>query len=48
MSISTTEIQVTVETAEQLGLLAEEFEKIQRIMGRIPNFKELSVYSVMW
>ena len=48
MSISTTEIQVTVETAEQLGLLAEEFEKIQRILGRIPNFNELSVYSVMW
>ena len=47
MSISTTEIQVTVETAEQLGLLAEEFEKIQRILGRIPNFNELSVYSVM-
>ncbi len=39
---------VTVETAEQLGLLAEEFDKIQRVLGRIPNFNELSVYSVMW
>lgn len=38
----------TVETAKQLGLLPEEFEKIKKILGRVPNFTELSVYSVMW
>ena len=38
----------TVETAKQLGLLPEEFEKIKTILGRVPNFNELSVYSVMW
>src|SRR4051812_45651743 len=38
----------TVETAKQLGLLPEEFEKIKKILGRVPNFNELSIYSVMW
>jgi phosphoribosylformylglycinamidine synthase len=38
----------TVDTAKQLGLLPEEFEKIKQILGRVPNFTELSVYSVMW
>ncbi|KAA3650830.1 MAG: phosphoribosylformylglycinamidine synthase subunit PurL [Bacteroidetes bacterium] len=40
--------EVTVETAKELGLLAEEFEKIKEILGRTPNFTELSIYSVMW
>jgi phosphoribosylformylglycinamidine synthase len=38
----------TVETAKKLGLTAGEFEKIKEILGRVPNFTELSVYSVMW
>lgn len=38
----------TVEQAKQLGLLAEEFEKIKQILGRTPNFNELSIYAVMW
>lgn len=37
-----------VETAKELGLLPEEFNKIVEIMGREPNFNELSIYSVMW
>jgi phosphoribosylformylglycinamidine synthase II len=37
-----------VETAKKLGLLPEEFEKIKTTLGRVPNFTELSVYSVMW
>jgi phosphoribosylformylglycinamidine synthase II len=40
--------EVTVETAAKLGLLPEEFEKIKTILGRIPNFTELSIFSVMW
>lgn len=39
---------VTLETARKLGLLPEEFEKIKSILGRTPNFTELSIYSVMW
>ncbi|MBX9851391.1 MAG: phosphoribosylformylglycinamidine synthase subunit PurL, partial [Cytophagaceae bacterium] len=38
----------TVETAKKLGLLEEEFEKIKQILGRTPNFTELSIFSVMW
>ncbi|HRH11027.1 MAG TPA: phosphoribosylformylglycinamidine synthase subunit PurL [Bacteroidia bacterium] len=38
----------TVETAKSLGLLPEEFDKIKATLGRVPNFTELSIYSVMW
>lgn len=39
---------VTLETAQKLGLLPNEFEKIKKILGRTPNYTELSMYSVMW
>jgi len=38
----------TLEQAQQLGLRPEEFDKIIEILGRTPNFTELSIYSVMW
>ncbi|MFD3393997.1 phosphoribosylformylglycinamidine synthase subunit PurL [Aquirufa sp. OSTEICH-129V] len=38
----------TVETAKKLGLLPEEYDRIQEILGRKPNFTELSIFSVMW
>src|ERR1051325_9285526 len=38
----------TLEQALQLGIRPEEFEKIKEILGREPNFTELSLYSVMW
>jgi len=41
-------MEVTVETAKELGLLPEEYEKIKSILGRNPNFTELSIFSVMW
>jgi phosphoribosylformylglycinamidine synthase len=41
-------METTVETAKQLGLLPEEFESIKQILGRTPNFNELAAYSVMW
>jgi len=41
-------MDITVKTAQDLGLLAEEFEMIKQILGRVPNFTELSIYSVMW
>lgn len=40
--------ETNVDTAKQLGLLPDEFEKIKQILGRVPNFNELSIYSVMW
>ncbi|OFX79035.1 MAG: phosphoribosylformylglycinamidine synthase II [Bacteroidetes bacterium GWE2_29_8] len=40
--------KVDVEVAGKLGLLPKEFEKIKEILGREPNYTELSMYSVMW
>lgn len=40
--------EVNLETARELGLLPEEFEMIKKILGRVPNYTELSIYSVMW
>ena len=45
---TTQEQLTTVDTAIDLGLRKEEFEKIKEILGRTPNFTELSIYSVMW
>ncbi len=41
-------MEVTVKTAEQLRLTAEEFEMIRKILGRTPNFNELCAFSGMW
>ena len=38
----------TIDQAKQLGLLEEEYHKICDILGRQPNFTEISVFSVMW
>lgn len=43
-----TESLPTLETARKLGLLPDEFTRIQEILGRVPNFTELSIFSVMW
>ncbi len=40
--------ETNAETASKLGLLPEEFDKICQLLGRKPNFNELSIYSVMW
>ncbi len=48
MSATAQEQLTTVETAKKLGLLPDEYEKIKVILGRTPNFTELSVFSVMW
>jgi phosphoribosylformylglycinamidine synthase II len=41
-------MEITVNNALDLGLTAEEFEMIKNILQRVPNFTELSIYSVMW
>ena len=38
----------TLEQAIEMGLREEEFEKIKEILGRTPNFCELSIFGVMW
>ena len=38
----------TLEQAQEMGLTAEEFKKIEEIVGRKPNFTEMCIYSVMW
>lgn len=40
--------EATLEQAQELGLRPEEFEEIKKILGRTPNFTEMSIYSVMW
>ncbi|MEK0422396.1 MAG: phosphoribosylformylglycinamidine synthase subunit PurL [Bacteroidota bacterium] len=41
-------MEITVKTAEQLRLTAEEFELIKEKLGRTPNFTELCAFSGMW
>lgn len=40
--------EVTFDTAKKLGLNESEFDKIKEILGRTPNFTEVSIFSVMW
>jgi phosphoribosylformylglycinamidine synthase subunit PurL len=48
MTLTAEDQLVNYETAAKLGLLKEEFDHIKTILGRTPNFTELSIYSVMW
>ncbi|MBL7768275.1 MAG: phosphoribosylformylglycinamidine synthase subunit PurL [Flavipsychrobacter sp.] len=41
-------MEITVTTAQQLRLTAEEFELIKEKLGRTPNFNELCAFSGMW
>lgn len=41
-------MEITVSTAAQLRLTAEEFELIKQKLGRTPNFTELCCFSAMW
>ena len=42
------ELEVTLDLAKEHGLTEKEFEKIQNILGRVPTFTELGIFSVMW
>ena len=41
-------MEITLKTAQQLRLTEEEFELIQKKLGRMPNFNELCAFSAMW
>ncbi|NLA24432.1 MAG: phosphoribosylformylglycinamidine synthase subunit PurL, partial [Bacteroidales bacterium] len=43
-----TEITVNIDVAKEIGLNEYEFELIQKFLGRMPNYTELNIYSVMW
>lgn len=43
-----TSTAVTFEIAQEIGLNKEEYQMIQDILGRMPNYTELSIYAVMW
>ena len=38
----------TLVQAQEMGLTADEFASIEKIMGRTPNFTEMCIFSVMW
>lgn len=40
--------EVTAIQAEAHGLTVEEFERIKQVLGRVPTYTELGIYSVMW
>lgn len=41
-------MEITVKTAQELRLTAEEFDLIKQKLGRTPNFTELCAFSAMW
>jgi phosphoribosylformylglycinamidine synthase len=43
-----TDIKVTPQLAAEHGLTADEYARIQKILGRDPNFTELGIFSVSW
>ncbi len=40
--------KITIKTAEKLGLNENEFNKIEELLGRKPNYTELYIFSIMW
>ncbi len=48
MSSQATLTLATLDQAQEMGLRPEEFDRIREILGRTPNFCELSVFGVMW
>ena len=42
------EPEVNFELAQEHGLTKEEYDRIIKILGRVPTFTELGIFSVMW
>ncbi|MBA2270313.1 MAG: phosphoribosylformylglycinamidine synthase II, partial [Chthoniobacterales bacterium] len=42
------EPKITPEMVAKHGLTPDEYERIEMILGRAPNFTELGIFSVMW
>src|SRR3954452_10164881 len=41
-------MQITPEVIASHGLTPDEYERIEQILGRAPNYTELGIFSVMW
>src|ERR1700746_624919 len=48
MATASMEIKVTPQIAAEHGVTKEEYQRIQKILGRDPNITELGIFSVMW
>lgn len=48
MESTQTEQAIDFSVAKKLGLLQEEYDRILSLLGRTPNFTELSIFAVMW
>ncbi len=42
------DIEITPEIVAEHGFTPEEYERVKTCMGRVPNFTELGIFSVMW
>jgi phosphoribosylformylglycinamidine synthase len=42
------DVSITPEIVARHGITGEEFERIKKILGRVPNITELGIFSVMW
>lgn len=40
--------KISVDVAQEMGLTSEEYDRIVQILGRIPTYTELGIFSVMW
>jgi phosphoribosylformylglycinamidine synthase subunit PurL len=41
-------MQITAEVIASHGLTPDEYQRIEQILGRAPNYTELGIFSVMW
>jgi phosphoribosylformylglycinamidine synthase subunit PurL len=42
------EPQITPEVIASHGITPDEYQRIEQILGRVPNYTELGIFSVMW
>jgi len=42
------ELAVTVALAQEHGLLPDEYDRICKVLGRVPSYTELGIFTVMW
>lgn len=42
------QIEVTQDIGVEHGLSLDEYQEVQNILGRVPNYTELGIFSVMW
>jgi len=41
-------MQISAEVIASHGLTPDEYQRIEQILGRVPNYTELGIFSVMW